>query len=113
MEAAQLRPALHGGERLPRPLQVFPVHVVGEEGALAQHVRMRVQHLVDAVESEVRHPDEIEVRIAQRDAEASGLLDGLERDFSFPVSAVAFVQWTRHGQQTILARFALGLEPGA
>jgi hypothetical protein len=61
---------------VPRPLQVLAVHVVGQEGALAQNVRVRVQHLVDAVEPEVRHPHEIEVRIAERDAEAPRLLDG-------------------------------------
>jgi hypothetical protein len=44
------------------------------------------------VEPEVRHPDEIEVRVAERDAEAPGLLDLLERDLGLPVSAMAFLQ---------------------
>ena len=40
---------------------------------------VRVEHLVDALEAEVRHPDVVEVRVAERDAEGPLARDGRER----------------------------------
>ncbi len=47
----------------------------------------RVQHLVDAVEAEVGHPDDVQVRVAERDAERPRPRDGRQRDLGVEVVA--------------------------
>jgi hypothetical protein len=51
---------------------------------------VRVEHLVDALEPEVRHPDEIEVRVSERDPEAAHPLHRPEGYLGLPQELVPF-----------------------
>ena len=57
---------------------------------------VRVQHLVDAVEAEVRHPDVVEVRVAERDAEGPLGRDGRERHLGLEVLPVSLLERACH-----------------
>ena len=111
-------PRLEAGQRRPAALQVLRVHVVGQEGALADHVRVGVEHLVDALEAQVRHPDEVEVGVAERDAEGARALDRREGHLGLAQGFVSFAEAVhgsgplspdifRRGGPTIIARQGL------
>ena len=103
--------ALDGGERVPRALQVLAVHVVGEEGPLAQHVR----HARSASGRRCGSRGSTSRRnrgsgSRARRGSCPACLMSWRGTSASQVTAVAFLQLAGHGQQTILARFAPGLD---
>jgi hypothetical protein len=98
VELAQRGAAVQAGERRAGALELGAVHVVGEERALADDVRLRVQELVDTLEAEVGHPHEVEVRPAQRDPERAPPVEGGEGHLRLKELSMAIPKPT-HGNQ--------------
>jgi hypothetical protein len=98
VEAAEVRTRLERGEGQPPAFQLGAVGVVGQEGALADHAGDVVEHLVDGLEAEVRHPDEVEVRVGEGDPDLAPPLRGAEADLGLAKALVAFLEpAARHG----------------
>ena len=71
---AQVRSRFQRREGRARALEGRLRHVAGQEGPFAHHVGGVVEQSVDALEPEVRHPDEIEIGVDHRHPEGSGVL---------------------------------------
>src|SRR5919205_104825 len=69
VEVAHGRLRLQGEERRVRALVLAQLRVVGQEDALARDLGHAVEQLVDRLEAEVRHPDRVHARVAERDAQ--------------------------------------------
>ena len=71
VEVAHRRLRLEGQQRLTSGEQSRELLLVRQEHAFTRDAFVGVEEGVDGLEAEIRHPDEVRIREAQRDAEAA------------------------------------------
>jgi hypothetical protein len=88
---------LEARERTPGALELLPVDVLGEKNPLAGDVAKAVEHPIDALEAEVRHPDVVEVRVDEGHPEGPREGQALEPHLRLVEGPVALVETSGHG----------------